>query len=355
MYAQEATIISISGPVPPGNTKEGDAESSLSIDAKSISLEEVEKDSKKGYQVGWSGNLKTPEWTLIENQLKLVRVDRDGKFSSSIVLNKAEQEFEYTLVSPQGDVVKQAYKVSCVECFDESFLSKKRADKKSESLEENNTGFFRAPAVVTFCLAPTSITYTQDSVEDLKQMSIRASLSSDFFPRKLKNYKVTVAGFMTPFHVSATPAGEALNYIGLNVRAMRQWTDVSPDWVFGTGGGLYYLTTQAPTINRGYENLSGVQLYGTAERSIDSLRSMDGFLKLAVVQDGISIPSVSNREIALGIAYQWKPQDSETTSKQSWYSIKSHRLGIDISSLSLNIDGVSASTQTLSLGYSIRL
>lgn len=263
-------------------------------------------------------------WKLYSGKKEIIRNDRGG-FRLEAAIERIGDRYVFEAIGPTGEVQKEVIEI---------LPAKKDGSEDPGGLAFNPNArkfFFSAG------LGLSSLTTTQTDVQDYSTFAITGKVSANYriLPRVLDfglSSYVTVAQLTRNQDVSA-------RYFGLNFRLGYLIPAPSAEWFFSIYGGWYYTTMIVSPRVLGYEKLSGPQIYPAIRKSFSNGNVLSAYFKYSPVARSFSLLTLSNREIAGGLAYLILLPDN-------------HSIGItfDISNIKLLLDGLVTQTNSLTIG-----
>ena len=291
-----------------------------SVDSTAYLDGEFKKPNAKDWRILWQDR----EFEVKPSGAFRLEIPYDSDLSSlelMAVANTGEVEFHFyrlavtTLqpVSSEKSVTSAANRIF-----------KKKIDKR----------FYISPG-----LGVTLIQYTQTDFAPYSATVLTAKVSANYLLLPPK-WDLGATAFATAFTLSHT-GDVSVRFIGLNLRLGYLFPAVKDPWRFAVYGGWYYSTMLASDQTFGYLNISGPQLFPTLRRTFANGHAMTGYLKFSPVSNALSLMSLSNNEIAVGLGYL-------IPTKKHTYSVN-----LDYARLSFTAGATALTSSNLTLGGSM--
>ncbi len=278
------------------------------------------------------GQLDLKDWSLIYNDEKIhlsphshltakgdIDWDEDlgGFFELQIPLAGRENQIELTAVGPLGEI--ETVKV----------LIPFPGWNPLENPEENafSTG-----------MDFTSLSYKQSAKSDFSIQAL--TLKTGYF-KPVFSGAFTVGGsvFVTLLGLSQNIADTSVRFLGVNFRMGYNFPQIPSPWGVSLLFGGYYSTMFVTKNKFGYSNLYGPQIYPAIKRKFAKGDALSAYLKLSPITDGVSILSLSTRELAMGVAWSFKLKGGHLLS-----------LDLNFADLALSLSGSTASSSLWAIG-----
>ncbi len=186
-------------------------------------------------------------------------------------------------------------------------------------------------------LGLTSISYNEEGVAPYSSLALTAKGSVRYVLVPSK-WDLGLSGYLTAIQLSKTP-DVGVRFFGLNARAAYVLTPDTTPWRVSIAGGLYYLTMMVEGNAFGFKNLGGPQIYPEARWTFENGNALSLYAKYSPVANNFSLTSLSNREIATGIAFIHPLENGHSVSAT-----------FDYSNVELDINDVTISSHTLTFG-----
>jgi hypothetical protein len=274
-----------------------------------------------------SGFFVREDWTLLLEK-STIPLDKDGKFNLEVPLSGPRQIIVLDAVGPQGALETLNVEV-LAPCY---AVAAAKTDVDSGS-----------PALPFSLGAGTSlISYQQASIVDFSETAItlKVAYTRPLFSPK---FELNLSAYFTAAAIGQSQDATA-RFLGLNGRVGYVIPSIPEPWRVLILGGWYYTTMFVTDNLFGFRNLMGPQLYPTVQRTLTARDSVGAYFKFSPVADGISPLSLSNRELAAGIAYSRKLANEKRVS-----------VSLDAARLDLDVQSVVIRSQSLSLGVGYSL
>ena len=281
------------------------------------------------------GSLRAPDWPLLllPDGKNIPVVETNGHFQVRISIAQPNSAIYLAAVAPNGQVFKAKVSLTV-------------RDWQQVKAKIQDSGLALSRFHWTFGAGLTYLDYTQDGIPSISSIliSTKGSLEYRFRP---DTWSIGLSGYLSSLPLASSPSGYSLSFLGINARVGYLFPETDSGWRLGLMAGYYYATTFASSVSTtsfGYANLGGLQLYPTLSRSYGSGSSAILYFKISPVSDQFTILSLSNREIASGLTYQFRPD-----ARQRGFS-----LGLDWANLVVYQAGVQGSSTTLSMSAGYR-
>jgi hypothetical protein len=147
-----------------------------------------------------------------------------------------------------------------------------------------------------------------------------------------------LSAFGTAYQFSKSSSVNA-RYLGVNTRLGYFLPPITPDLFLSFYAGYYFTTTFVTNDFFGYKNLGGPQIYPAIRKVLANGHVLSGYFKFSPVSSSFSLLTLSNREIAGGLAYSILLEDQ-----------RSLGVTLDYSNIKLDFNNVLMSTTSLTLG-----
>jgi len=185
----------------------------------------------------------------------------------------------------------------------------------------------------------TLVSYTETAVPNYSGMLLTVKGSVGYaFPKS--DWDLGVTGYGTVLPLSETPAGTGVKFVGANVRVGKALYR-NQSLRIGLHGGAYWTTMFVSSQTLGFQNLMGPQIFPTVSMALPEQRAVRGYIKFAAIGQGLSLQSVSNQELALGAAYDWRLWGQRSS------------VSLDLSKLHFTVGVSEITSVTSSLGLSV--
>lgn len=201
-------------------------------------------------------------------------------------------------------------------------------------------------------IALSSISYEENIGADISEIAITAKISywqalgAESVSGARSRWNLGFSGYYTA-SMSATGESSSISFLGLDGKL--GYGVLTPESARGWGlkieGGAYYQTTFVSTNTYGFKNRSGPELYPELEYTLQGGGVLSAYVKYAPTLDEQGL-SFANTEFAGELAYL---TPSTNVSTHSWIYT------LDVSSLNLNQNGLTAQSKSISLGVGLRL
>jgi len=277
-----------------------------------------------GYQssIVFAGNYKRSGWTLkIEDQE--ITLKEGGAFYQEVILGAGKNSFHFTAEGP--DSGKESMDVTLsVDAMASSAIAPLKQEKEKR--------LFLIPG-----LGVSSIQTVQTGKPDYSTLAVTAKISANYriVPRK---WDIGLSAFGTAFQISKSSDVSA-RYLGVNTRLGYLFPALTTDLFLSLYAGYYFTTTFVTNDFFGYKNLGGPQIYPAIRKVLSNGHVVSGYFKFSPVSSSFSLLTLSNREIAGGVAY-------------SVILPNQHSLAgtFDYSNIRLDLNRFTVSTTSLTLG-----
>ena len=277
-----------------------------------------------GYQssIVFAGNYKRSEWKLkIEDQE--IALKEGGAFYQEVILSAGKNSFHFTAEGP--DSAKESMDVALsVEALSSPGITELKQEKEKK--------LFLFPG-----LGVSSIRTVQTGKPDYSTLAVTAKISANYriVPRK---WDIGLSAFGTAFQISKSSDVSA-RYLGLNTRLGYLFPALTTDLFLSLYAGYYFTTTFVTNDFFGYKNLGGPQIYPAIRKVLSNGHVISGYFKFSPVSSSFSLLTLSNREIAGGVAYSVILPDNHSIAAT-----------VDYSNIRLDLDRFNISTTSLTLG-----
>ena len=277
------------------------------------------------------GNYYRDQWKLTSNQKEISRNDRGG-FKLEVPITADETSYIFEAIGPNGEREKERIDIRTEEGSElKTSVFNSNLDSESQ-IQKPVKRFFLVPGV-----GVSSISTKQTDVSDYSTIAITAKVSANYrlVPQK---WDAGLSAYGTVAQLSKSSDVTA-RYLGFNARLGYLIPNISSDWFLSVYGGWYFTTTTVSEDTFGYQNLSGPQIYPSVRKVLGNGDVISAYFKFSPVASSFSVLTMSNREIAGGVAYiRLLPDDHSLAAT------------FDISNIKLTIDGIVTQTNTLTLG-----
>jgi len=271
-----------------------------------------------------AGSYLRPGWTLTRNQ-QPIKCNARGGFSFEAVITKEERRFSFEAVGPAGEKEQETIELQVAEWIVD--------DLATSPIKR----FLFSPG-----LGLSYITTTETLVAKYSTIAVTAKVAANYLliPGQLDagmSFYVTALQLSKSYDVNA-------RYFGFNTRLGYVLPQFDERWFITLYGGWYYTTMMVTGDVFGFRNLSGPQIYPTVRRVLDNKDVVAAYFKYSPIASSFSLLTLSNREIAGGIAYVHPLANGHTISGT-----------FDYSNISLTLAGVALQNNSLTLGASYGL
>ena len=209
-------------------------------------------------------------------------------------------------------------------------------------------------------LGVSSNSYSQPGFSAYSGLALTLKGLANYRLGASSRWDLGLSGYWTALPLSSPISGTSIRFLGVNVRAGYSpfFPEVSP-WSFKIMAGYYYATMMVSGSREGYHNISGPEIYPTIQRTFSSGDQAQAYFKYSPVSTGFTLLSLSNRELALGLAYTRPLWRREQSGASSYGSSDSSRLtsrsqwgvSLDVSDLILQIPTGQVESRSLTLGF----
>jgi hypothetical protein len=280
--------------------------------------------SGMGYQssIVFAGNFNRSGWTLkIEDQE--ITLKEGGAFYQEVILSAGKNTFHFT--AEGTDSRKESLEVTLRV---ESMVAPANAPLKQEKEQK----LFLFPG-----FGVSSIQTVQTGKPDYSTLAVTAKISANYriVPRK---WDIGLSAFGTAFQISKSSDVSA-RYLGVNSRLGYLFPALTTDLFLSLYAGYYFTSTFVTNDFFGYKNLGGPQIYPAIRKVLSSGHVISGYFKFSPVSSSFSLLTLSNREIAGGVAYSVILPNSHSVAAT-----------LDYSNIRLDLDRFKVSTTSLTLG-----
>ena len=279
------------------------------------------------YIIILAGSFKREGWQLTLNQ-KPIKRNEVGGFVDEEIITKEKRTFEFVATGPEGKTEKEKIVVQGP-MWDPP-------KKKTEVLQAPKR-LFIVPG-----LGVSSITAKETAIPNYSTIALTAKMSINYLliPRKVD---LRVSFFLTALQLTKNEEITA-RYLGVNARVGYILPFVELPWAVSLYGGWYYTTTFVQANAFGYKNLSGPQIYPSVVRAFPNGDALAWYFKFSPVAGSLKLLSMSDREIASGLAYIHPLKNGHVLSGS-----------FDYSDIQLIFNGINSQTDSLTLGASYGL
>jgi hypothetical protein len=289
----------------------------------------IQKESRDQPTVRLEGHFDREGWNLIFENRVLTRADAAEKdFSFDVPLRGTVTPLTLTAVGPAGGVEYEKAQISF-----ESFSKFMEAAKKASVPKD----------FVQASMGPTVVSYQQSRVPDYSLWTVTGKVSYQhlIFPPK---WDFAISAFGTLLTLASNRPDISTRYLGINLRIGYVIPGVSDPWRLGLMGGWYYSSMIVTPSAFGYKNLSGPQVFPVISRGLKGGARVGAYFKYSPIMSGLSVLSLSNRELALGA--NW------TRPLKSGHPLS---VSVDFANLGFKVgtSTVSSTSLSLSAGYGL--
>lgn len=303
----------------------GTSPTDVSLDSKSIELEEPDADEEqpaiakiKGLHAGKNKNLL---WTI-----RYVRPTPEGEFELRIPVEGRVTPIVLTAIDDYG----QTEKISFELLFDDWDIYLKEVLAKQNPLTTGK---------VSVGIGPTTVSYQETGIADYSSIVLtgKANYTRMLFSPK---WSVGVSGYVTLIPITENYEASA-RFLGLNFRLGYNFLSIPPPWKLSLLVGSYYATMFVKGNTFGFENVNGPQIYPLVQRMLNKGKSVRGYFKLSPLSTNSAGLSFASRELAFGVEYVFFNKRGKTRS-----------VGFDYSDFLVSLPDQTLAAKTISLSVS---
>jgi hypothetical protein len=286
---------------------------------------------KGTFGIGLDAKFQEPTLTCA---LRPVVLDSEKNFQVRVPLTGPKTEVSFVAISALGEVKRWTGTLT---------LSPSEYDRlMQDNLITRANALEPSPWRKSVGLGLSDLQNLQSGTPDFQEwaLTLKAAVSYRLNPL----WDVAVGGYYTVLVLGSNEPGVHANFLGVNLRAGYMLTPSDPHWRVAISGGIYYLTSFVTNDLFGPYNLIGPQLFPSATYLFSNQNSASAYIKYSPVSSVGSLGDLSDHELAFGLSYRFAPKES--------HGVFSHPvdLTLDISSLHLNILGLTATTSSYNLG-----
>ena len=268
------------------------------------------------------GEYNRSDWTLIYDKKKMVPVV-NGEFHLEIPMKDRAIELDFLAIGPLGEIEKENIGIY--------FKEIKTFTQKAEG-RPPKTNFFQ------FGMNNSVISYDETGVDSYSSVSLtgKSSYSYLIFP---PDWDFGTSLYYTLLPITKT-GNNAVRFLGVNLRFGYVVPFVTEPWRLSVLGGMYYTTMFVTNDRFGFKNLAGPQLFPALKRTFRGGKAIVSYLKFSPISNGLSLLSLSNRELALGGAYLYPLKNGHSiafTLDVAIFYFKIRQVEIQSSSISLGL------------------
>jgi hypothetical protein len=305
-------------------------------DDDSLPLKLVDPDgSSPKLRVTLEGVYPAFDWSLIvvSGGNVVHRTPGSGAFEINIPVLGPQTTVTLTAISPGGAVQSTRILLRCPSWN----------DAQARARDGRVYSRFHGTAGLDF----THLDYTQTGLPSLSPVFLSAKGSLEYW-LKPEAWNLSISGNFTLLPVIASPSGYSIRFLGIDGRAGYVLPWISAPWRLTFMVGMDYMTTftSSPSGDPfSYVNIGGPEFYSKLSRTFRSGASLDADFKLSSLSDQFTSLSLSSREIASGLTYNFPPDRGGRG-----FSLRFDWVGLSLQ----DVSGAQAAFTTLSLGGGYR-
>ena len=269
-----------------------------------------------------------PDWNLLHGGEKIPINPNTQQFDTLLRVERSAKQLTLSAIGPRGEV--------STETFDLTLPPFETIDKIIGIIPGKRW-------FVNVGTAASWINYTDSRIDAFDQLAVtvKASFVALVLPPFLD---AGVSAYFTALPVMSTRNLNA-RFLGINARIGYVFPKIREPWRLSLLTGVYYTTMFASSNRFGFSHVAGPQLFPTVRRLFNNGDIGIVYAKLSPVTDGLSVLSLDNREIALGVSWTRSVKKGGPSLSMSF----------DLAQLLLKFGSVAINSTSYSLGVGLGL
>lgn len=265
-----------------------------------------------------SGEFDRQDWSLLIRSRPLTL--REGRFRAKVPIRSRDTYLTLRAVGPGGEVEQKVFKI---------FVREAPPPVPPAHLD------------MQVSVGVTSAKYTQTGFSNFDQKGVTGKFAARYHFRK-SPWDIGGSTFVTLMPFGGTLSGVSARFLGVNVRMGYTFPGIVGRWRVSLLGGVYYSTMMVSGSDLGYSNYIAPQIFPAVAYKVGPRSEISSYAKFAPIADGFKVKAFSDREIAFGLAWNQKRENSKL-----W------QLAFDYGDLAVSTPVGVATVKTLSLavGY----
>lgn len=282
------------------------------------------------------GKLERPNWKLFL-QGKAIGLSKDGYFKLVVPIESWRTELPVLIVSREG-----AETPGLVVIKIPNWQTEEPPALAPEAVEPAKpTSGKRYPIFWSNSLGVSDITFQQAGIVDFSEWVTTAKIAAEkaLFPDL--HISIRANAFATLFAITTSQANTLARFLGANLSLGYDFPFVKSPWRFRIASGVYYLTTYVADDAFGFKNLAFLQVTPNVRWQFHPRRALGLYVKLAPVSLGLFTLNFAQRELAVGLSYEYLVYKSQAL----FFTLDYSNLKIDLT------ESINSSSLSFAVGY----